>query len=1179
MQLNSIQKQSRILIVVLAWLGMLGCKESPDTLLVLRTADETGLNFSNTIPESDSLNIFIYDYIYNGGGVAVADFNNDGLQDIFFTGNVMPNRLYLNTGALKFKDVTEEANVNIYGRWNSGVTVVDINNDGWSDLYVCATKSEDSVKRANMLFLNKGLNENDVPVFEEVASQYGIADVGFSHMASFFDYDLDGDLDLYVLTNKQAGTLSSNYRAKIINGTAQTNDRLYRNNGDGSFTNVTKEAGIVYEGFGLGLAISDINLDGWPDIYVSNDFITNDLLYINNRNGTFSNQIAQSIFHQSLYSMGSDVADFNNDGLADIVTMDMLPESNERKKTSINNKNYLTYIHNEQYGYEYQHMRNMLQLNNGIENGVGFSEIGQLAGIFQTEWSWSAQFVDFDNNGFKDLFITNGFPKDITDRDFVAYREDVKAYASFMQLLDSVPVVRIPNYVYRNNGDLTFTDASKDWGVVQPSFSNGAAYADFDNDGDLDYVINNINEEAHFYENTLYAKDKPVEEHFLRIKLQGTSQNRMAVGTKATVYTNGMKQFVELELARGYISSVENILHFGMGTYTVADSVIIQWPDGKVQRLLDVKADQVVTIRYTEADLSVPTPTPSKGSLFADRTQSVKLDFNHQEEDRIDFNIQRTLPHKFSQSGPGMSVGDINQDNLDDLVIGGASGNAITYFLQQKDGTFDAAREIPGTKSKLHEDEGLLLFDADADGDLDLYAVSGSMEFQPPSKYYQDRFYRNTGKGNYVLDSLALPKIESSGSCVRAADFDDDGDLDLFVGGRVVPGSYPFAPRSYILRNNNGTFTDVTAEVCPDVATIGMVTDAIFSDFNNDGASDLIIVGEFMPVTFFTNVKGTFKKLQDTGLENFTGWWNSIVSGDFDRDGDSDFVVGNLGLNNAFQITANHPLKVFAKDFDKNQSVDAILACYIERTLTDREKDLYPIHFWDEINSQSPRFRQQFSSYAQYGAATIDKLFTKEELADAVILSANYMESSYLENQGNGKFKMSRLPMVAQFAPVNGMIVDDVNKDGNLDVVLVGNDFGNEVFAGRYDALTGLVLLGDGNNKFEVMDTQKSGFYVPGDAKALVRTAGAKNDIVIASRNRNTLKVFQTKVDDTSTLFTPATLDAWAELLYDDGKKQRVEFQYGGGYLSQSTRKLRIPNRVKEIIVYDSQGKARKIDL
>lgn len=1154
-----------------------GCHSSPKTLLVLHPKDETGIDFANTIFESDTFNIFKYDYIYNGGGVAVSDFNNDGLQDVFFTGNMVRNKLYLNEGKFKFRDVTDVANVNVPGKWNSGVTVVDINHDGWQDIYVCATMRKDSASRANMLFLNKGMDKNNIPVFEEVGAQYGIADTGYSLMASFFDYDRDGDLDLYVLTNKQSEEISATYRTKVIDGSSPTNDRLYRNNGNGTFTHVSKEAGIVSEGFGLGLAISDFNADGWPDIYVCNDFITNDLLYINNQDGTFTNQSPRWMAHHSMFSMGNDAADFNNDGLVDLITMDMLPETNQRKKTMINNKSYLTYINNERFGYEYQYMRNMLHLNNSLGDSIGFSEIGQMSGIFQTEWSWSALFADFDNDGYKDLFITNGFPKDITDKDFVAYRQDVGAYVSHTMLLDSVPVVRIPNYAYKNNGDLTFRDVSKQWGITQPSFSNGAVYADLDNDGDLDYIVNNINEEAFVYENTLYSKGNKSDTHYLRIKLVGPT-GKHSVGAKIMLYyDSGKIQFFEQTIARGYLSSVESTIHAGLGNAVLVDSITIQWPDGKQQRLKNVNADQVLVIEYNPDVASRPFAKKSvhPSLVFQDRTEEVRLIHDHDEQDKIDFNIQRTLPHKFTQSGPGLAVGDLNGDQLDDLIVGGSSGFPTSYFLQQADGTFSKPGRLQDGENKIAEDEGLLLFDADNDGDQDLYIVSGSIESEPFAKDYQDRFYRNAGQGKFELDTLALPKINASGSCVRAADFDGDDDLDLFVGGRVVPASYPYPAESYILKNENGNFRNSTSEICPELQHHGMITDAMFTDFDNDGKIDIVVVGEFMPITFLKNMGATFVKVKNTGLENYLGWWNSVAGGDFDRDGDVDYIAGNYGQNNGYQVSVAYPLHAYAKDFDGNGSVDAILACYIKESLTNDERKLYAVHFWDEINSQSPRFRQQFSKYKQYSKVTLNELLSETDLKDALKLTANYFETSFIENLGNGKFKITALPRMAQIAPVNGLAVDDLNMDGTLDVLMIGNDFGNEVFAGRHDAFTGLVLLGDGKNKFTVITAAESKFYVPGDAKSLVKISGVQNDLYVATRNNNTIKAFSITPDQRNT-FIPNSLDAWAELVFVDGKKQKIEFYYGAGYLSQSSRTIRLPDGVVEIIVYDATGESRK---
>lgn len=1157
-------------------LALAGCKtdNNENTLFKKLSKEHHGIDFRNTISESDSLSILTLEYIYNGAGVGIGDFNNDGLSDIFLTGNMVPNKLYLNTGGLHFQDISEKAGIGAEHQWRSGVALADVNADGLLDIYVCATISKDSVLRRNILFINKGNDKDGHPTFSNEAEKYGVAYSGYSTNAAFVDYDNDGDLDLYILTNTIQTGIPTSYRPKVNDGSAINSDRLFRNNGNESFTDVSKEAGIIHEGYGLGLAIADINQDGWQDIYVSNDYITNDLLYINNRNGTFTNAIDQWIKHQSQFSMGNDIADINNDALPDIITLDMLPEGNLRRKTVIHGPTYTSYINNKRYGYAHQYIRNMLQVNNG--NG-SFSEVGQLAGVHQTEWSWSPLFVDFDNDGYRDIIVTNGFPRDITDKDFSNFRNDAGgALATNEILLDSVPVVKIPNYVFKNNGDLTFNDVTKSWGLAQPSFSNGAAFADFDNDGDLEYVVNNINDEIFFYENTLYTdKTKPKETHFLRLKIEGSRENPGGLGAKIKIhYGKNLVQYHDHSVYRGYLSSVENIVHFGLGSYTEIDSVTIGWPDGKSGIVKNCKADQTLTVRYDEAKENVIRKTNTTPSLplFSRANKKVSVQYIHTEEDKIDFNVQRTLPHKFSQTGPGLAVADVNNDGLEDFYVGGSAGTNGTLWMQKQSGTF-LKEEIAKAGLKQEEDTGILFFDADGDGDADLYVVSGSYEYPAEAVPYQDRLYRNNGKGKFLLDTAALPSTKASGSCVRACDFDKDGDLDLFVGGRVVPAKYPMPAESYLLVNENGKFRNSTPSVCPELANAGMITDALWTDYNNDGKTDLMVTGEFMAITVYENDGQKLSRIKTSGLEQLSGWWNSLTAADFDKDGDTDYVAGNLGLNNYYKASAATPLRVYAKDFDGNNSIDAVLTCYLRSE--EGEMKEYPVHFWDELNSQSPKFRRKFAYYKKFGKASIDKLLTADELKEALILETNYTASSYIENLGNGKFKVSPLPIAAQVAPVYGILAEDIDGDGNTDLVLIGNDFGNEVFTGRHDALNGLVLKGNGKGQFSEISLTESGFIISGDGKALAKISGNKGDLFVATQNQDSLMIFEQPEASVPMTFNPMTDDQWAQLVWSDGKKQKVEFYWGSGYLSQSTRRINIPENVKEVVVYDSKGKAR----
>lgn len=1085
------------------------CTKETKTLFKQRSSDETGITFNNQIVETDSANILTEEYIFNGGGVAVGDFNGDNRPDLFFTGNQVSNKLYLNKGDFKFDDISAISGIEAKDRWNTGSAVVDINNDGLLDLYVCSARELDLKRRANLLFVNQGNDSKGVPKFKEMAQVYGIAETGNSMGATFFDYDQDGNLDLYVLNNEQTHTLPSNYRQKVTDGSAVSNDRLYHNNGDGTFTDVTLEAGITIEGFGLGIAVADLNYDGWPDIYISNDYLTNDLLYVNNGDGTFSNSIEPLVKHQSKFSMGSDIADYNNDGYLDIMTLDMLGEDNYRMKTTVMGNNYINYVLNERWGYQYQYMRNMLHLGNGPD--IPFSEIGLLAGVSKTDWSWAPLFVDMDNDGFRDLLITNGFPRDITDMDFSDFRLSASRYISPGKMLDSIPTIKIPNYAYKNNADLTFTDKGKEWGLDVPSFSNGAAFVDLDDDGDMDYVVNNINDEAFVFENT--ANSRPEYNNYIKVKLKGSVKNRMGIGAKLAIkYGEGEIQYEDHHLARGYMSSVEPISHFGLGQNSNVRSVEVLWSDGTYQKVENVKANQTIEFSYENAalaqNLSFPLAPKATKPVFQEVSNVIGIDYVHEERDYVDYNEQRILPHKLSQNGPSLAVGDMNGDQLEDFIVGSSSKYSPVLFFQNQDGTFSKRDLFQDDQNKLYEEEGLVLFDLENDGDLDLYMVSGSNEFPiKDAEMYQDRLLINDGKGNYTISRDKMPIVQSSGSVVKAADFDNDGYMDLFVGGRAPIGQFPLSDKSYLLKNEKGILVDVTDVYAKELRNVGMVTDAAWMDTDNDGLSELVVVGEFMPITIFNNRGSSFVKQTETGLENLFGWWESIVSGDFDNDGDIDLVAGNSGRNNFYQPSFEHPVTILAKDFDSNGSLDPIMFSYLKGQNGSYES--YPINFWSDINKQSPIFRAKFNLYKEYALANRSTLLNAKELEGAAQFSANFDRSIYIENTGNGQFQYKELPIEAQFAPVNAMQIVDFNKDNNPDLLLIGNDFGNEMFVGRYDAFNGLVLKGDGKGGFQSVAPSESGFVVPGDSKSLSRIESSSGkDRFIATQNRGALLIF-----------------------------------------------------------------------
>jgi len=1148
-----------------------------NTLFELLDPDSIKIHFINSIAISDSINILNYEYLYNGGGVGVGDFDNDGLPDLFFVGNTVSCRVYLNKfikGKLSFEDVTETSGIN--NKENSGfvfgVSVIDINQDGWQDIYLSIGGPGLASRYKNKLFINQGLNKENHPFFMEMAAEYGLADNGFSIQATFFDYDHDGDLDMYLLRTSSFERSPSSPLPIIKDGSAKSTDRLYRNDPNIQFnhpvfTDVSKDAGILEEGFGLGVSLLDINEDGWLDIYVTDDYISNDLLYVNNKNGTFSEKLSQYFKHTSHFAMGNDVGDINNDGLQDIVAVDMLPDDHYRRKLMFGANNYDLFYNAINKGYAYQYMRNTLQLNNG--NG-SFSEIGQLAGIYKTDWSWAPLIADFDNDEYQDIFISNGFRKDIMDMDFVKFRssstgKNINPKLQKKLMLDSLdvrPGKKLVNYVYKNNADLTFTNVSKEWGFDIAAYSNGAAYADLDADGDLDLVVNNIDEKAHVYLNKTRDKN-PLASHYLDVKLLGTNQNLSGIGSKVTIRYNGKLQTRLKSVVRGFESTVEDNVHFGLGSVQQIDTLEVQWPDGKISRLTNVKTNQRKELNYKSA-IDIPIEKIKIIPLF-EQVKGKIIDYRHQENDFVDFNYDPLLPHKLSQEGPGIAVADVNKDGLEDLYIGGALLQSGKLFLQRENGTFEG-KEI-GVADFECEDMGCLFFDADDDGDNDLYVVSGGNEYAPGNKRNQDRLYMNDGKGGFVKDETALPETLASGSCVIAADYDHDGDLDLFIGGRLVPGAYPTAPRSYILRNNGkGKFEDVTSQLSPDLEKPGMVVSALWTDYDNDGWMDLVMAGEYMPVTFFRNENGKqFIKNKNDGLENSDGWWNSLAAGDFDNDGDIDYVAGNLGLNTPYKASNKEPFNVTYKDFDNNGSIEAI-SSYYEGGIN------YPAHSLDDVISHLPILKKKFLYYHVYANTSTSDLLKVAGNEGSRTLFCKTFQSAYIENTGDGKFKLHQLAREMQFAPVYGIEVKDVNLDGNLDFMAVGNSYAPEVVVGRNDAFTGQVMLGDGKGNFKSMNIQASGFFVDGDAKGLVQVKSGKDMLVIATQNNDSVKGFKIKNQRNLKQVMPDKKEMTVLLKYKNGTASRAELNYGSGYLSQSSRTIIISADIKEIELFDGKG-------
>jgi hypothetical protein len=1058
----------------------------------LLPAEKTGVDFSNTIKESTYFNHYYYSHIYIGSGVAIGDINNDGLADVFFGGNQVPDKLYLNKGGFKFEDITQNSKLAINSGWTWGVTMADVNADGYLDIYVSRNgNSENPSDRRNQLYIN-----NQDLTFTESAIKYGLADVGFSTQAVFFDMDNDGDLDMY-----QVNQLADK-KLLLINKIPKEQfkyfkDRLYRND-NGKYTDVSKAVGISRDvAYGLSVNATDFNNDGWMDLYVANDYAEPDFMYYNNGDGTFTNVINEKLKHITQLSMGSDSGDLNNDGLIDLVTTDMTPEDHYRSKTNMASMSTERFNHLFEAGAHRQYMTNTMQINTGMGS---FSDIANMAGTAFTDWSWASLVVDLDNDGWKDIIVTNGIKKDVDNNDYsIKLRKldsDTTADDLF-ELSQAAPSQPIANYVYKNKKELQFEKITKDWGFDTPSFSNGMAYGDLDNDGDLDVITNNIDAPAFVYENKATG-------NFLKINLEGSEKNKFGIGAKAIIHHNGKKQIGVNTVTRGFLSSVEHGLFFGLGKDTEVEKIEVHWPNGKTNVFKNVSANQVIIADIANAK-QIKQKKNNVASLFTKvENTSIGLNFVHKENEFDDWQEQILLPHRLSQNGPFSTTADVNNDGLEDLFVGGAKDQPGILYLQNQEGKFSKSTSQPWSSDRVSEDLGCLFFDADGDDDLDLYVASGGNEFKLGDNALLDRLYLNDGKGNFRKDSRALPSIKVSSQSVISSDIDKDGDLDLFVGTRLIPGKYTFPADSYLLLNENGTFKKATPERAPALQKIGMVTDAVFSDINKDGQDDLMIVGEWMDIKILINYDGSFiDKSSEFGLENTRGIWWSITAADLDGDGDDDYVLGNLGKNNKFKASKEHPFKVYANDFDDNGTNDVVLAKFYK-------DDYVPLRGRECTSQQMPYIGEKFKDFHSFASSKLFEILPENKLDKAVVYEIESFESIVLFNN-NTSFKKQTLPNAAQVSPIKSSIIKDVNGDAFMDIVVVGNHYGVEVETTRYDAGYGAVLLGGSDGTFEFINPTKSGFYVPYDSRHISKITVNNAEMIIVTSNNEKLEAFNVR--------------------------------------------------------------------
>lgn len=1091
-----------ISLLIAAIFGACNQDERPkDTLFTKMPAAKTGIDFENKLEYNKEFNIYTYRNFYNGGGVALGDINQDGLIDVYFTSNMGTNRLYLNKGDFKFEDITEKAGVGGTRAWSTGVSMADVNGDGLLDIYVCNSGDIKGDNKENELFINNG----DL-TFSEKASEYGLADPGFSTHAAFFDYDKDGDLDMYLLNNSYRAIGSFDLRQnERIKRDPLGGHKFFRNDGN-HFTDISEKAGIYGSiiGFGLGVTVGDVNKDSWPDIYVSNDFFERDYLYINNGDGTFSEQLEKQLRSISAASMGADMADINNDAYPDIFVTEMLPEPNERLKTATTFDSWNRYQAGIQNGYFHQFTRNMLQLNNG--DGT-FSEIGRLARVEATDWSWGAMIFDMDNDGWKDIFVANGIYQDLTNQDFlnfIANEETQRAVITkegvdYKKLIAAIPSTPVSNYAFHNDGQLKFSNQAKNWGLDEPGFSNGSAYGDLDNDGDLDLIVNNVNLPSWVFRNE--SNTKLPNNHYLKFELTGDKPNYFAVGTKLTIKHQGKQWYLEQMPTRGFQSAVDPRPHFGLGNLQVADSVIVEWYDGKTTILTQVPTNQTLKLQHKDAGKLLPAHAAVTKKIFKNNPGKLGIDFHHKENLFVDFDRDRLVYHVCSTEGPALAVGDVNGDGLDDCYLGGAKDQAGQLYVQSANGLFVKSAVPDFEKDKTSEDTDALFFDADGDKDLDLYVCSGGNEFSSSSSALIDRLYFNNGKGGFSKSKQVLPTFNfESTSCADAGDFDGDGDLDLFVGVRIRPFLYGVPVSGYILQNDGkGNFTDRSAQLAPELKDIGLITDAAWSDIDNDKDLDLVIVGEWMPISVFINNNGRFKNATEQwALSATNGWWNAIYPVDIDQDGDLDFLAGNHGLNSRFRASKDKPLTLYVNDFDQNGTAEQIFCMY------NGDKS-YPMVLRHDLVSQMPGLKKKYLKYDSYKDQTITDIFTPEQLAGALKKDVYLLASVLLINEGN-RFVVKELPVEAQTSPIYSFAAVDVN--GRQEILAGGNLYGAKPEVGRYDASFGIVLQASKDGTLSALLPEQSGFWVNGEIRQIAGIKGRNNRRIIVAKNNDAVDIF-----------------------------------------------------------------------